>query len=173
MNKICLSFSGAPPDFHKSTADLVALGRRHAEMDSSSSLTSQSTADSSSDLQHVPRRSGYCPEDTEDSVDDRDAIGDLLEEAMDSEEEGASTSARAPVPVMVSCLVGWLLVSVCSWDTDLIWSVSQMGHAIYLQPITHLAYITNVLKQPHSTNLGGIYFALTSSFSTGLVNMVY
>ncbi|XP_070199990.1 anillin-like isoform X4 [Littorina saxatilis] len=91
---------GAPPDFHKSTADLVALGRRHAEMDSSSSLTSQSTADSSSDLQHVPRRSGYCPEDTEDSVDDRDAIGDLLEEAMDSEEEGASTSARAPVPVM-------------------------------------------------------------------------
>ena len=84
--------------------DLVRLGQQCAEMESSSSsLTSQSTTDSSSDLPGAQRRSGYCPEDTEDSVDDREAIGDLLEEAMDSESEEPSTSSASPV-MMVNLL---------------------------------------------------------------------
>ena len=78
--------------------DLVRLGQQCAEMESSSSsLTSQSTTDSSSDLPGAQRRSGYCPEDTEDSVDDREAIRDLLDEAMDSESEEPSTSTASPV----------------------------------------------------------------------------
>ena len=79
---------------------------------SSSSLTSQSTADSSSDLPGAQRRSGYCPEDTEDSVDDREAIGDLLDEAMDSESEEPSTSAASPV-MMVKLLRKRVCVCTC------------------------------------------------------------
>ena len=79
---------------------------------SSSSLTSQSTADSSSDLPGAQRRSGYCPEDTEDSVDDREAIGDLLDEAMDSESEEPSTSAASPV-MMVKLLRMRVCVCLC------------------------------------------------------------
>ncbi|KAK7504660.1 hypothetical protein BaRGS_00004146 [Batillaria attramentaria] len=91
---------GAPPDMHKSTVDLVRLGKQHAAADSSSSLSSQSTVDSSSDLRKAPRRSGYSPDETEDSVDDRDAIGDLLDEAMDSDSEDQPTvSGKPPVPV--------------------------------------------------------------------------
>lgn len=86
---------GAPPDIHKSTVDLVRLGKQHA--DSSSSLTSQSTADSSSDLQRAPQRSGYSPDETEESVDERDAIGDLLDEAMDSEDE-STVAGKPPMP---------------------------------------------------------------------------
>lgn len=101
--------------------DLVRLGQQHAEMESSSSsLTSQSTADSSSDLPEAQRRSGYCPEDTEDSVDDREAIGDLLDEAMDSESEEPSTSSRSPVVVMVNMLGMCVCVcafKVCYWIT--------------------------------------------------------
>ena len=70
--------AGAPPDLGKSTVDLVGLGHRRG--DSSSSVASSSTAETA-------QRSGYAPDDTEDSGDDRDAIGDLLDEAMDSEKE--------------------------------------------------------------------------------------
>ena len=92
--------------------DLVRLGQQCAEMESSSSsLTSQSTTDSSSDLPGAQRRSGYCPEDTEDSVDDREAIRDLLDEAMDSESEEPSTSTASPV--MMVKLLG-MHVCVCA-----------------------------------------------------------
>ena len=93
--------AGAPPDFHKSTADLVELGRKHRELErqeeSGSSLNSQSTADSSQD----PTHSGYAADDTEGSMDDRDAIGDLLDEAMDSDAEEPSTSRERASPVVM------------------------------------------------------------------------
>ncbi|XP_076470449.1 uncharacterized protein LOC143300571 isoform X2 [Babylonia areolata] len=91
---------GAPPDFHKSTVDLVKLGQQYADSDSCSSLN---TADSTSQsaVPDQPQTSGHT-QDMEESVDDRDAIGDLLDEAMDSDSgEGPSTSsAKPPVPVM-------------------------------------------------------------------------
>ena len=79
----------------------MRLRHRNIETESSSSLTSQSTVDSCPDLPEAQHNSGYSPEDTEDSVDDRDAIGDLLDEAMDSDSED-SHAAKPAAPVMVS-----------------------------------------------------------------------
>ena len=117
VNTLCLvTCPGAPPDFHKSTVDLVKLGQQYADSDSCSSLTSQATAHSPSQPQqcadshscssqataHSSPQPQSQSQDMEESVDDRDAIGDLLDEAMESDTEEASTSAKPPVPVMVS-----------------------------------------------------------------------
>ncbi|KAL8608422.1 hypothetical protein ACOMHN_002655 [Nucella lapillus] len=74
----------------------------YPEMESSSSLTSQSSVNSDSDHPETKPQSGYRPDDTEDSLDDRDAIGDLLAEAMDSSEsEDLATSDRRHTPVVM------------------------------------------------------------------------
>lgn len=95
-----MNASGAPADIHKSTVNLVRLGQQEAIRDSTSSLTSTG---SSSEATGVQPHSGYRPDDTEDSFDDRDAIGDLLEEAMDSDaEDRPQVSGKPPQPVSLT-----------------------------------------------------------------------
>lgn len=75
--------AGAPPDMHKSTTNLVRLGQQYG--DSSSSLDSS---------YERPTRAKPNLDDTEDSLNGRDAIDDLLEEAMDSDSAVPSTSTK-------------------------------------------------------------------------------